>query len=73
LLRNDNALWARLYLAASSIRLGRMEDAKWEIDKVRFQYPDTTLTNFSVALPLENREEMQAVLGDLRKAGLEEG
>jgi len=73
LLRNDNALWARLYLAASYIRLGRMEDAKWEIDKVRFQYPGTTLTNFSVALPLENREQMQAVLGDLRKAGLEDG
>ena len=70
--RNDNALWARLYLAASYVRLGRIDDAKWEIDKVYFQYPDTTLTNFSVALPLENKQQMRAVLADLRKAGLQE-
>ena len=70
--RNDNALWARLYLAASYVRLGRMDDAKWEIDKVHFQYPDTTLTNFSVALPLENKDQMDMVLADLRKAGLQE-
>jgi adenylate cyclase len=71
--RNDNALWVRLYLAASYVRLGRMDDAKWEIDNVYFKYPDTTLKNFSVGLPLENKDQMQAVLTDLRKAGLHEG
>lgn len=68
--RNDNSLWARLYLAASYVRLGRMDDAEWEVEKVYIQYPDTTLTNFSVALPLERKDQMQAVLADLRKAGL---
>lgn len=70
--RNDNALWARLYLVASYVRLGRLDDAKWEIEKVYIQYPDTTLTNFSVGLPLEKDTQRQAVLADLRKAGLRE-
>ena len=70
--RNDNALWARLYLAASYVRLGRLDDAKWEIERVYVLFPDTTLKDFSVALPLENHEQMQAVLSDLRKAGLRE-
>jgi adenylate cyclase len=68
--RNDNALWAHLYLAASYVQLGRMDDAEWEIEKVYIQYPDTTLTNFSVALPLQREDQKQAVLADLRKAGL---
>lgn len=71
--RNDNALWVRLYLAASYVRLGRMDDAKWEIENVSFKYPGTTIKNFSVGLPLENKEQMHAVLSDLRKAGLQEG
>jgi len=71
--RNDNALWVHLYLAASYVRLGRLGDAEWEIEKVSITYPDTTLKNFSVALPLENKEQRQAVISDLRKAGLREG
>ncbi|MGW8247615.1 MAG: tetratricopeptide repeat protein, partial [Acidiferrobacterales bacterium] len=71
--RNDNALWVHLYLAASYVRLGRMDDAEWEIEKVNLNYPDTTLKNFAVALPLENKAQRQSVLTDLRKAGLREG
>jgi len=70
--RNDNALWVHLYLAASYVRLGRMDDARWEIEKVYLQFPDTTLKNFSVALPLQRNDQMQAVLADLRRAGLHE-
>lgn len=70
--RNETAGLARLYLAANYIRLGRQDDAEWEIEQAVIQRPDTTLTYLLNALPYEYPSQMNAVLDDLRKAGLPE-
>lgn len=70
--RNETAGLARLYLAANYIRLGRQDDAEWEIEQAVIQRPDTTLTYLVNALPYEYPSQMNAVLDDLRKAGLPE-
>ncbi len=67
---NANAPLPRLFLAAAYIRLGRQDDAEWEIDQVMILYPNTTLFQVATTLPLSNRDQINAILGDLRKAGL---
>ena len=70
--RNENAMNPRLFLAASLVRLGRIDDASWEIENVRIARPDTTLSRLPTNLPFEHARDMQAVIQDLRKAGLPE-
>lgn len=49
---NANAPLPRLFLAAAYIRLGRQDDAEWEIDQVMILYPNTTLFQVATTLPL---------------------
>jgi adenylate cyclase len=69
---NKNALYVRLYLAATYIRLGRQEDARWEIEQIEILNPGITLTQLGNMLPIENQNKLQALLDDLRKAGVPE-
>jgi adenylate cyclase len=69
---NKNALFPRLYLAACYIRLGRQEDARWEIEQVGITNPDMTVTYLANTLPYKHKSQLNAVLEDLRKAGLPE-
>lgn len=68
--RNESAVLARLFLAASYVRLGRQGDAEWEVEQVMLQSPDTKLSQLAATLPLKNRDKMIAFSADLRKAGL---
>jgi adenylate cyclase len=70
--RNENALYPRLFLAASYVRLGQQDDAKWEIEQIQILNPDTTLTHLANTFPVKDENEMNAFLEDLRKAGLPE-
>jgi len=67
---NANAPLPRLFLAASYIRLDRQDDAEWEIDQAMILYPNTNLEQISTTLPLSNRDQINAILDDLRKAGV---
>jgi adenylate cyclase len=68
--RNETVVHPRLYLAASYVRLGRMEDAMWEIEQMRILRPDVTISLLTNTMPYESRELMEDFLQDLRKAGL---
>ena len=70
--RNESVLLPRLFLAASYVRLGRLDDAQWEIEQISILRPDTTITHLANTLPYENKSRMIAFLEDLRKAGLPE-
>jgi TolB-like protein/Tfp pilus assembly protein PilF len=70
--RNESVLLPRLFLAASYVRLGRVDDAQWEIEQVAILRPDTTITHLANTLPYESKERMNAFLEDLRDAGLPE-
>lgn len=69
---NANAPLPRLFLAATYIRLGRQDDAEWEIDQAMILYPNTKLSQIATTLPLANRDQINAILDDLRKAGVPE-
>ena len=70
--KNPSVLYPRLYLAASHVRLGRDDDAEWEIEQVKMQRPGTTLSQLQNTLPYENQSLMLNFLDDLRKSGLPE-
>jgi adenylate cyclase len=70
LTRNENALLPRLYLAASYVRLGKQDDAEWEIEQAMVQSPSTSISLLANTLPYENSDQMNVLLEDLRKAGL---
>lgn len=69
--RNVNALNPRLFLAATYVRLGRPEDAGWEIRQVYASHPGVTLSKIRTILPFEHRKHVDTILDDLHKAGLE--
>jgi len=69
---NKNALFPRLFLAASYIRLGRQDDAQWEIEQIEILNPGTTVTYLANTFPIKDHDQMNAFLEDLRKAGLPE-
>ena len=69
--KNENAQDPRLFLAASYVRLGRLDDAAWEIDQIRVLRPDLTLSHLAGTVPIQ-AELLEGFLDDLRAAGLPE-
>ena len=67
---NENAQYPRLFLAASYVRLGRQDDAEWEIEQIETLNPGATLTHLANTFPIQDQDQMDAFLEDLRKAGL---
>jgi len=59
-------------LAATYVRLGRMDDAEWEMGQVIMQRPDTTASHLALTLPFEHEKQLNGVLDDLKEAGLPE-
>lgn len=70
--RNENAMPPRLFLAASYIRVGREDDAQWEIEQVQMSNPDETISHTKRTSPITNKKLLEGFLIDLRKAGLPE-
>jgi len=70
--RNESTLYPRLFLAASYVRLGKQDDAEWEIEQIEITNPGTTLTHLANTFPVKDEDQMNAFLEDLRKAGLPE-
>lgn len=70
--QNESAVNPRLYLAAIYARLGRTEDASWEISQIQVADPDVTLSNLSTLAPFEQKRMLLRLADDLRKAGLPE-
>lgn len=68
--RNESALNPRLYLAASYVRLGLLDEADWEIEQIGANHPDVTLSGLTTILPFEHKHLLLPLLEDLKKAGL---
>ncbi len=67
---NESAIFPRLFLAASYVRLGRLDDASWEIEQLSVQSPDTKVSQLANTIPLKDKEKLTMFLDDLRKAGM---
>jgi TolB-like protein/DNA-binding winged helix-turn-helix (wHTH) protein len=70
--RNPNVMPIRLVLAASYVRVGREDDAMWEIEEVQTINPHETLTHLAATLATNHEDSVQRLLQDLRQAGLPE-
>ena len=72
--RNQAALIPRLFLAASYVKLGQMDDAEWEIAQVQVLDPDYTVSKFATDAPMSRmgNKGTAGLIEDIRKAGLPE-
>jgi len=70
--RNPNARPARLYLIATLVNLGRMDDAAWEVDQLRVTSPQFTLRSFRQTASIADPARLDAMVDALRRAGLPE-
>jgi tetratricopeptide (TPR) repeat protein len=70
--RNENSLLPRLFLAASYVRLGLMEEANWEISEIEISHPGITLSRFDERIPMAEGEHKTRLFADLEQAGVPE-
>jgi len=70
--RNPNVVPIRLFLAASYMRAGREDDAQWEAEEIQAINPDETLSHLANTSATNDKESLQRLLDDLRRAGLPE-
>lgn len=68
--RNESSLYPRLYLAASYFRLGRLEDARWEITRLEVVNPKISLSHLQKSMPLLAGEHRDRLFEDLKQAGM---
>ena len=68
--RNEIAVGPRLFLAAAYVRLDRMEDASWEVEKIRTTHPDIELSGLNTLLPFEDNKSLAPLVEALQKTEL---
>jgi len=67
---NALALLPRLFLAATYIKLDRLDDAQWEIEQVQVSAPEFTREQLARSIPIQDESELNLLLNDLKLAGL---
>jgi TolB-like protein/DNA-binding winged helix-turn-helix (wHTH) protein/Tfp pilus assembly protein PilF len=70
--RNEAAVMARLFLAASYSALGMQDDAEWAVEQVLNNNPDMSVGHLVKISIIDNKKIRQTYLAHLRKAGLPE-
>ena len=63
---------ARLWLAATLLKLGRTEDAQWEVQEFLEINPDFSLSRLLVAFPLKDPRDHEELTAALSRLGLPE-
>lgn len=70
--RNQNARLPRLILVACYMAMGQAEDAEWEMEQLRLQAPDYSISFMLQEDPIRNTPTMNRYINQLRKSGLPE-
>lgn len=68
--RNANAINPRIYLAATYVATGKIEDAIWEIEQLKVISPETTIRHLKKNIPIADKKLQKIFLDQLRLAGL---
>jgi adenylate cyclase len=68
--RNPDEMFSHILLAAIYIELGRDEDARASAAEVLRINPNLTLEWMAKMVPWKNKDDVDRLIGDLRKAGL---
>ena len=69
--RNEHVITIRLFLAASYVRAGRLDEAEWEVEEIQVLNPEETLSHLRKGT-IESQQLMDRFIEDLRTAGLPE-
>jgi len=69
--KNETAVNPRVYLIASYVRLGLIDDAEWEAVQLQVQSPEITISHLKRIAP-QKKSLIDELALDLRKAGLPE-
>ena len=70
--RNQNHMYAKLFLSASYIRTGNIDEAEWIIAEILTLNPTASISVLDKIIPIAKDEYKNVFLEDLRKAGLPE-
>ena len=70
--RNENVMPPKLFLTASYMKAGRIDDAQWLVEQILVLTPSTTVTHIDKTIPIDNQKLKKVFLEDLRQAGLPE-
>lgn len=70
--RNENVMPPKLFLTASYMKAGRIDDAQWLVEQILALTPSTTVTHLDKTIPIDNQKLKKVFLEDLRTAGLPE-
>lgn len=68
--RNPSTQESRIWLAASYAQLGRLDDASWQLDHIRNDDPDFSITNIETVIPFRDPMQLKHLIDGLHKAGL---
>ena len=68
--RNPNNWNARMFLAASYVHTGRVDDAEWEIDELVVGNPGFSLEKIRDYVPYEHPTDLERLTDALKAAGL---
>jgi TolB-like protein/DNA-binding winged helix-turn-helix (wHTH) protein len=68
--RNQNHMNTKLFLSASYVKAARMEEAEWIIAEILALSPTLSISVLEKTSPIKKPEYKNALLEDLRKAGL---
>ncbi len=68
--RNQNFLLARQYLVATYGRMGKIEDAEWEVEELLTLKPEFSIPSERAEAPYRNSDDLEFYLEGLRLAGL---
>ena len=71
--RNESAGYPRLFLAASYVNIGQIDDAEWEIEQVEMAHPEYNSRSYLMkTMPIGDQILFDRFLNDLVTAGLSE-
>lgn len=68
--RNENVMPPKIFLAASYMAAGRVEDAQWTVEQMRVLSPGISLSHIEKTIPISNAKLKSQLLRDLGSAGL---
>jgi adenylate cyclase len=70
--RNPAPRAARLFLIASLVQLGQLDDAEWEVLQLEVSNPEVTLSHLQAVLVIGDTDLRNRLNDDLRSAGIAE-
>ena len=70
LARNELVSLPRLFLISCYVRLGRIDDARWEVTQLETHNPEITISQIRPQAYIDDTNKLEQFLSDLKQAGV---